>query len=137
MFITLQDRWNEDAYPNFSPKEFRCPCCGRLTIDSRILDNLQHLRTELGRPITVTSGYRCWRHNRTVGGGSNSLHLQGLAVDLHIEGYTPDALAHLLLPGTPHPWCGLGTYPSRGHVHVDFGPPDRRWTDNTPPPVRA
>lgn len=43
---------------------------------------LDPARKELGRPITVTSGYRSPELNKAVGGVSNSQHLTGCAADL-------------------------------------------------------
>lgn len=45
---------------------------------------LQPLRDHLGVPITVTSGYRCPKLNRAVGGVPNSQHLTGEAADIRI-----------------------------------------------------
>lgn len=49
----------------------------------RILDPL---RTAWKRPVHVTSGYRCPRLNRAVGGVRNSNHLKGLAADIRATG---------------------------------------------------
>ena len=46
---------------------------------------LQPLRDELGRPVSITSGYRSARLNAHVGGVPNSYHLQGLAADIHVD----------------------------------------------------
>ena len=43
---------------------------------------LQPLRDELGRPVSITSGYRSARLNAHVGGVPNSAHLNGLAAEL-------------------------------------------------------
>ena len=43
---------------------------------------LEPVRTELGIPIYVNSGYRCPALNSLVGGVPNSYHLHGLAADL-------------------------------------------------------
>ena len=43
---------------------------------------LQPLRDKYGKPITVTSGYRCKALNKAVGGVSTSQHLKGEAADL-------------------------------------------------------
>ena len=59
---------------NFTEKELRCPCCGLFNMTDRHLINLQALRYRLGLPLTVTSGCRCMKHNRTVGGVPNSRH---------------------------------------------------------------
>lgn len=43
---------------------------------------LEPLRIHYGRPIIVTSGYRCARLNKAVGGSSTSQHCSGQAVDI-------------------------------------------------------
>ncbi len=48
-----------------------------------LVDNtLDPLREIYGKPIRVTSGYRCPRLNKAVGGVANSQHLTGQAADL-------------------------------------------------------
>ncbi|MDY6979200.1 MAG: D-Ala-D-Ala carboxypeptidase family metallohydrolase [Pseudomonadota bacterium] len=47
---------------------------------------LQPLRDHLGRPITITSGYRPEEVNRLIGGSSNSQHIQCLAGDYVVPG---------------------------------------------------
>lgn len=43
---------------------------------------LQPIRDAWGKPIKVTSGYRCYRLNRAVGGSPTSAHPLGWAVDI-------------------------------------------------------
>ena len=43
---------------------------------------LDPLREAYGRPIRVTSGYRCPKLNRLVGGSPNSQHMRGEAADI-------------------------------------------------------
>ena len=43
---------------------------------------LDPLREAYGKPIKVTSGYRCPALNKAVGGSSTSVHLIGYAADL-------------------------------------------------------
>ena len=43
---------------------------------------LQVARDLYGKPIRITSGCRCIKHNRNVGGASNSAHLEGKAADI-------------------------------------------------------
>ena len=45
----------------------------------RVLDPL---REAYGKPIRVTSGYRCPQLNRLVGGAPNSQHMRGEAADI-------------------------------------------------------
>lgn len=68
----------------------------RLKIDNTpsavVLKNLQYgvdmvldpLRRIIQKPIIITSGYRCEKLNKAVGGVSNSWHQQGNAADIHI-----------------------------------------------------
>jgi len=44
---------------------------------------LQPLRDSLGKPVTVSSGYRCARLNALVGGSPTSDHVKGQAADLN------------------------------------------------------
>ena len=43
---------------------------------------LQPIRDAWGKPIKVTSGYRCYRLNRAVGGSPTSVHPLGWAADI-------------------------------------------------------
>ncbi len=48
-----------------------------------LVDNvLDPLREAWGKPITVTSGYRCQQLNKLVGGVATSMHLIGHAADI-------------------------------------------------------
>lgn len=49
---------------------------------NRLADYLDGIRTKLGKPILVSSGYRCPMLNKAVGGVANSQHQKGLAADL-------------------------------------------------------
>lgn len=46
---------------------------------------LEPLRAAYGKPITVSSGYRCEKLNKAVGGVANSAHLRGDAADLQAK----------------------------------------------------
>ena len=47
---------------------------------------LEPLRVAMGKPIRISSGYRCERLNKAVGGVYNSQHLKGQAADIDIQG---------------------------------------------------
>lgn len=78
----------------FSLAEFiKSATAKRLSIDNmptfEIVDNLNRLadyldgiREKLGKPILISSGYRCPVLNKAVGGVANSQHQKGLAADL-------------------------------------------------------
>lgn len=46
---------------------------------------LQPIRTKYGKPITITSGFRCEKLNKAVGGVKTSQHLKGEAADIICE----------------------------------------------------
>ena len=59
------------------------PTCDAINnLDGLVTNVLDRLRSEWGRPIIVTSGYRCKELNVAVGGARNSQHLKGQAVDI-------------------------------------------------------
>lgn len=72
----------------FNEKEFACRCCGELppfareNTEALVCQVLDPLRECFGRPIYVSSGYRCPRHNREVGGVTHSQHMKGEAADI-------------------------------------------------------
>ena len=82
---------------HFTVEEFeRSSTADRLGIDNRVpavlFPNLrtlcevvlEPLRAFAGKPIVISSGYRCPTLNRAVGGVSQSQHLRGEAADLHL-----------------------------------------------------
>mgnify|MGYP003135785811 CR=1 FL=1 len=70
---------------NFRNEEFACPCCNKNDIKLVVLACLQEVREDFGRPIKITSGYRCYNHNKAVGGSPSSSHVKGLAADIKVE----------------------------------------------------
>ncbi len=61
-----------------------CRCCGRGAnlVAPRLLTALNRIEADFGHPMTITSGYRCPKHNAEVGGSKHSAHLSGEAADL-------------------------------------------------------
>ncbi len=68
----------------FKLKNFACPCCGKNEMEESFLRRLDAARETAGVPFKVNSGYRCAKHNKLVGGKSNSPHLRGLAADIRV-----------------------------------------------------
>jgi zinc D-Ala-D-Ala carboxypeptidase len=68
----------------------------KLTLTAELLERV---RTLLGCPIIVTSGYRCMKLNIAVGGVTSSDHARGQAADIVAPGYgTPFEVAKRLAP---------------------------------------
>lgn len=54
-----------------------------------LVDNvLDPIRDKLCTPVIITSGYRCPKVNKLVGGANNSQHMSGCAADFHVKGFT-------------------------------------------------
>lgn len=47
------------------------------------IDILQPIRDKFGEPLIVTSGFRCEKLNKAVGGSKTSQHCKGEAADIH------------------------------------------------------
>lgn len=67
---------------HFSEKEMACHCCGKCEVNEPFMDRLEKLRKLHNKPMNVTSGYRCSKHDKEVGGKGN--HTTGCAVDISV-----------------------------------------------------
>ena len=86
-FLKKKESINWDNYPNFSPEEFACQHCGENGISELLLEKLQLLRTKLGFPFKITSGYRCKDHPLEKKKVNPGAHRDGLAADIGVRGY--------------------------------------------------
>jgi hypothetical protein len=86
---------NHYIYPKFTEfqlgkylklSEFQCKCrhadCNYSIIYSYNISCFNKVRGEFGFPITITSGFRCQRHNLNSDGVENSDHMKGEAIDI-------------------------------------------------------
>ena len=91
---------------------------------------LERIRSTLGVPVTVTSGYRAWAVNKAVGGVTTSDHAQGRAADIVAPRYgTPLQIARALAPLVDVLGIGQLIYERFGStswVHVSTRVPDKR-----------
>ena len=81
---------------NFKSYEFDCHgknCCVETQIDQKLVNYLQQIRDHFGKPVHISSGYRCQTHNKNVGGATGSRHTKGMAADIYIEGVQPRDIA--------------------------------------------
>lgn len=75
-----------DDIKHFKKDEFTCKCgCGLNNIQLGVVKIADEVREHFGSPAIVTSGTRCKKHNKEVGGVSNSRHLQGKAIDMYVQ----------------------------------------------------
>ena len=107
---------NIQVAENFILREFQCRDGSfQVVLHSRLLGRLQALRSALGRPVYITSGYRNPRHNARVGGAPDSLHVRGMAADIRVPGITPGALAQAAREAG---FNGIGIYDAFLHVDI-------------------
>lgn len=73
----------EVSTKHFSDMELSCQCgCGFKITDDLFLKRLEYARELALIPFVITSGARCEKHNKEVGGVDTSAHTKGLAVDI-------------------------------------------------------
>lgn len=87
----------------------RSPTAKRLGIDNtptpEVVDNLrsltctflQPLRSRIGKPVQISSGFRCEKLNKAVGGAEDSDHKDGNAADFEVWGMSNLELARLIV----------------------------------------
>jgi len=94
-------------------------------IDPALLDQLYDLKLRLGvsRPFNIISGYRSPETNANLrrhsdGVAKHSLHMQGRAVDIRLQGYDVRTIRDAALSMERG---GVGYYPASNFIHLDTG----------------
>ena len=89
---------------------------------------LDPLRESFGKPIIVTSGYRCKELNKAVGGAAKSQHMSGEAADIRSVEDSKSANKKLfeLIIELGLPFDQLINEHDYDWVHVSYGKRNRR-----------
>ncbi len=114
----MKQEW---LWPNFTPDELRCKETGMLHMLPSFMDRLQALRTEYGKPMTITSGFRSDQHSAERKKKRLGPHAMGCAVDVAVSGSDAIRLIELALQ---HGFTGIGVQ-QRGEgrfIHLDDAP---------------
>lgn len=107
---------------NFRAREFDCNgsgCCAQTLIDDRLVQYLQAIREHFGKAVTLSSGYRCEKHNgKVANAASKSKHIQGMAADIKVAGVQPAEVAKF---AESLGIQGIGLYEGKdgNFVHID------------------
>ncbi len=90
---------------------------------------LEPLRDDIGFSLHISSGYRCPRLNKAIGGSKTSQHMVGEAADIQCHGTTNeqlfDRIQKLKLPFDQLIW-EYGTKKEPAWVHVSYSSRNRR-----------
>lgn len=115
------DFWDDIKY--FKKSEFACKCGGKYCKgypaepQEKLIKVAERVREHFSKPVTVTSGLRCEKHNANEGGVSNSRHLSGKAMDFCIQGVSG---ATLLAYVQKQPEIRYAYIISGNYVHMDI-----------------
>ena len=85
---------------------------------------LDPLREAWGKPIAVTSGYRCAALNKAVGGSATSHHCKGMAADLTTGNRVENRKLFQLIMDLKLPFTQLIDEKNFQWVHVSLDPED-------------
>lgn len=119
--------------PNFTIWEFQSKDGAPFPLEvlknlKKLAENLEVIRAEIGRPITITSGYRSPEHNKAIGGAKFSEHITGRAADIKANGITTTELKKTierLISEGKISEGGIGFYPT--WIHYDIRGTKARW----------
>lgn len=87
---------------NFSKSEFESKDGTPMPLDvlqniQVLAEQLQVIRDEIGKPISITSGWRSANHNARIGGAKHSYHVKGMAADIQVAGMHPMDVKKMIL----------------------------------------
>lgn len=125
----MTERHTKHFHP-VTDNKLKCQCCGegRLSVATFIV--LETVRMHFDKPVYITSGPRCEKHNRAVGGSARSEHLiiEGEdveAVDIQVDGVKPHEVYRYLCDLPYANLLGIGKY--KTFTHVDTRGYAARW----------
>jgi uncharacterized protein YcbK (DUF882 family) len=101
---------------DFFEDEFWSPDTKTAKMQAEFIYKLQKIRTIVGVPFVITSGYRSPEYNAIKGGASSSMHLIGQAVDIDHTNWD-GATKHKFISAASVLGFSIGIYPK--HFHID------------------
>jgi uncharacterized protein YcbK (DUF882 family) len=87
-----------------------------------LFGSFEQIRTAIGKPLTINSGYRCPAYNARIGGAQMSAHTFGLALDISFDTKThrtttEEVKSLVEAVNSLVPNLRMGTYPT--FIHID------------------
>ena len=108
--------WND--YLNFSKTEFDCKHTGENRMRPEFLEVLQQIRTTLGRPMVISSGYRSPSHPVEAAKDKAGEHTYGVAADIKGDRLF---LLDLIVVAYGYGIRRIGINFDQGFVHLGIG----------------
>jgi zinc D-Ala-D-Ala carboxypeptidase len=118
---------------HFNQKELACKCtrpeCDFTIVHMELINRLETLRTLVGHPVIITSGYRCERYQAVLAAAGFqtakgiSTHTEGMAADIKVRHLSGEDLEKLAREAG---FESVGV--AKTWIHVDIRPGHRRWT---------
>lgn len=123
----------EKLSSNFDWSEFDSKDGAKMTPEVKanikeLAKNLEVIRSAVGTPLIINSGYRSPAHNKAVGGRSASFHMTGQASDFYSKTVPTKkihAIIENLIQSGKIKQGGLGLYPT--WIHYDIRGTKARW----------
>lgn len=110
---------------HFQVKEFRCnDGSDVILLHPYLCDCLEVIRDEFKAPIIISSGFRTYGYNKSIGGAKYSYHLRGYAADIIVSGIDP-LRVYKFCDAKWDTTKGVGQYP--GFTHFDIRLDKSRW----------
>lgn len=94
----------------------------RGNLEALVGNILDPLREAWGKPLAVTSGYRCPALNKLVGGVSNSQHITGHAADISTGNAVDNRRLYQLVQDLKLPYDQLIDEHGFSWIHVSYDP---------------
>lgn len=95
---------------------------------SLVVNLLDPIREKFAVPMIITSGYRCKRLNKLVGGKANSQHRKGEAVDFYFEGFSKKEMAAAFYEiAESFDFDQMIYYKKQGFIHISYTEDNNRY----------
>jgi uncharacterized protein YcbK (DUF882 family) len=119
----LTSAFAAEGIRSFTPDEFvpirvKTPPAGILHRIVMIARVAQDIRDASAGRVWITSGYRDPVHNQLVGGVEHSPHVDGMAIDVVAEKWTPREVQQFLMDHRLARLMGTGFYDTFTHVDL-------------------
>lgn len=115
-------------WPHFPFSELACRCgCSTMVMSRSFMAKLEALRVAYGKPMAISSGYRCPKHNNAVSHtGTDGVHTTGMAVDIAVRGREADKLLRLAVK-LEFGGIGVKQAGNQRYLHLDTVPDGERF----------